>query len=287
MERDVGRVRILAAPPHEALACERVGSPDVMGGPSAVPVRDRGHCAGGAGPGCSCGPGTTSGSGARTGCGEHRSPAPPGRCALGLTSGTGYGFVRGDVCELSYTTEDAWQTLTVPDGVTYLNIWASGAYGGGFCGAPYDGGGAPGGVNGTLPVTGGEVVKFFLGEVGSDASDASSSSSGCVAGTGRGGYGGGGNSGGYGHGAGTGGGGGGATVVVANGTVQMVAGGGGGTGEGGEVGGYLQPGLAEQPRPGAGGAGAGGTDRPDGAYEGRVLHGYPGRLRRPGLRRGL
>ena len=182
------------------------------------------------------------------------------------------GVVTNSTCTLTFTAQDQWQDFTVPDGVSSIDVEASGAYGGGFC-DPYDYGGAPGGVNGTLAVSDGEALKFFVGGQGAYASLTSTTGY-CPAGNGHGGYGGGGNGGfsgsvaaGY---RGYAGGGGGATTVVANGVVEFVAGGGGGTGQGGNERGYLQEGF-ESIRPGAGGAGGGGVNRPDEAYTGTAV----------------
>ena len=198
----------------------------------------------------------------------------PPLCAEGDTSGAAFGVLEGTQCAVRFTsTEDAWQTFTVPSGVTSVQLEASGAYGGGFC-TPYNGGGEPGGANGTLAVTDGEVIKVFVGFVGTNATQPPGT---CAAGDGdgTGGYGGGGD-GGLGSSAdGGGAGGGGGTFVEANGALQLLAGGGGGTGEGGESGGYLEPGITVQFSGGHGGSGGGGTDQPDGNDLNPVYTGAP------------
>jgi hypothetical protein len=199
-------------------------------------------------------------------------PANPHPSTLPESCGSGdaSGLVKGSLCTVLYTSDSQWQTFTVPDGIESVEIEASGAYGGGFC-DPYDGGGAPGGANGTLSVTPGEVIKVFVGFVGTNASLTSDGGN-CDTGDGAGGYGGGGHggfSGSYGAGYdGAAGGGGGAAVVTTNGALELVAGGGGGSGQGGQADGYLQPGVTYANRAGAGGAGGGGVNRPTGATNG-------------------
>lgn len=126
-------------------------------------------------------------------------------------------------------------TFTVPDGVTSVNVVATGGYGGGVCG-PYLNGGSAGGVTGSLAVTSGETFKLMTGGMGSNASFPpcpgwSSNSYGSYGpGNGAGGYGGGGAGGG---GDGHGGGGGGGSFVWGPGNVlDFAAGGGGGSGQG-------------------------------------------------------
>ncbi len=182
------------------------------------------------------------------------------------------GILSGSTCTVTFFSQAQWQAFTVPDGVESIQVQASGAYGGGFC-DNYDGGGAPGGANGTIPVQPGDEIKLFVGAAGSDTSyggtvctvdNGSGNGSGGAGGGGDGGF-----SGTVGNGfAGDAGGGGGASSVVVNGTVELVAGGGGGSGMGGMAGGYLQPSVTYSPRPGSGGAGGGGVNRPLGNANG-------------------
>ena len=56
--------------------------------------------------------------------------------------------------------------------------------------------------------------------------------------------------------------------MTASGTLEFVAGGGGGSGQGGQAIGFLQSGGTYYPRPGSGGAGGGGVNRPEGTFDG-------------------
>ena len=185
-------------------------------------------------------------------------------------------YVGNDEIKYAYSGYSQ-KSLTIPAGVTSIQVIAAGGGGGGGGNDRLHG--APGyqghEVSGIISVTPGDAIGVYIGQGGANGSNGSSTPGG-AGGSSYNGYSGGqGGPAGGGGWSGSGGGGGAATVITVNGTDVVVAAGGGGGGGGGNYGyglGQYQTANGTS-HTGANGASRGGSD---GGGPGGGAGGYPG-----------